>query len=159
MTELAAIRSDIIEGRCPVLLDLADAALALDLSPKTVEAQFDNMVMAPGRDGDRCLIRAAEVRVVLLANRPKSAPVVERVCKSCGDPLPAGARRFCSPLCARMTPTARAAYLVNRASKSPAFLPSFQTPNFAEPAAREQSGIPATSVAQPTQNSLYGASA
>src|SRR5438094_8856756 len=108
--ELADIRQSFIEFKVPVLLDAAEAAIPLDLTEQQVRNRFDNYVMV----GERYLVRTVEIRLALLAMKPKSvAPRTERVCRSCRAPLPAGKSRFCSPRCSRMTPTARAALLAN----------------------------------------------
>lgn len=60
--------------------------------------------------GDRCLMRAAEVRPLLLAMRPKEAPKPERLCFVCDVPLEPGLRRFCSKAHERMSLSARARY-------------------------------------------------
>jgi predicted nucleic acid-binding Zn ribbon protein len=102
--DLAEIRQDIIGGRCPVLMDAADAAIALDRSAHSVREDFDNMVMA----GDRWLVRAAEVRDILVAMQPKPKAPAPRLCLSCEEPLQLRQRRFCSTRCSELTPTGRA---------------------------------------------------
>jgi len=127
-SELGELRRQIIARTVPVLMDAADVAVALDISEHAVWERFDNMVMA----GDRCLVRAEEVRAAVLAMRPKPAPkIVVALCLSCGDALPPGTRRFCSPRCARLTPSGRARLLAERAQRRAAEMAVIPQPPFA----------------------------
>jgi hypothetical protein len=128
--ELGQLRRSIIEGTCPVLLDAFDVAVALDISERAAVDRFDNMVMA----GDRWLIRAAEVRPLLLAMRPvPEPPKPERRCYVCDVELQPGQRRFCSPAHAAMTLNARARYREKMASKNSRVSLGFSDPLSAKP--------------------------
>jgi hypothetical protein len=129
--ELGQLRRSIIEGTCPVLLDAFDVAVALDISERAVLDRFDNMIVA----GDRWLIRAADVRRLLLAMRLKpEPPKPERRCSVCDLDLQPGQRRFCCPAHAAMTLNARARYREEMAFKNPRVSLGFSTPLFAETA-------------------------
>jgi hypothetical protein len=110
--DLGELRRQVRNRAVPVLMDAADAAVVLDISVHAVLERFDNMVMA----GDRYLVRAEEVRGALPA--PVSRPVAALACLSCGEPLPTGARRFCSPRCARLTPSGRARLLEGKGANA-----------------------------------------
>lgn len=115
--ELRELRRDIVDGQCPVLLDAAEVAVVLDTSERAVWERFDNLVMA----GDRCLIRAAEVRPLLVAMRP-AAPIrpPQRRCLVCDDALKPGQRKFCCTVHAEMSLTARVRYREQKlASENP----------------------------------------
>ena len=105
--ELGEWRRSIIAGDCPVLLDADEVATVLDITERQARERFANCIVAG--DTNRHLIRAVEFRAELLAMRApyRPAPVVTvTTCKSCGGPLPIGARRgtrFCGKRCADMT--------------------------------------------------------
>jgi hypothetical protein len=134
MADLSQIRKAIVDRDVPVLMDAAEVVTALDIPLRRVWETYENYVMDDGSATPRYLVRSFEVRTALLAMRPVRLVDLEvRRCRSCEAPLPPGARRFCSPRCARMTPTARAAYLENRASENPSVSAVVSTSDFPKP--------------------------
>jgi hypothetical protein len=110
--ELGELRRSIIARDCPVLMDAGEVAVILDITERQARDRFENCIVAG--DTNRHLIRTVEVRQALLAMKSpyRAAPIViVTTCKSCGGPLPVGARRgtrFCGTRCAKMTPSQRA---------------------------------------------------
>jgi hypothetical protein len=129
------LRRSIIAGDCPVLLDADDVATVLDITERQARERFTNRIVAG--DTNRHLIRTVEVRAVLLAMRApyRPAPIVTvTTCKSCGGPLPIGARRgtrFCGKRCADMTPSQRARLRQIDLSENSAETLTFETPTAA----------------------------
>src|SRR5215813_4777128 len=118
--DLSQIRRAVLGHEVPVMLDVEEAANALDMSVTAARNRFADWSVC----GDRYMVRAAEVRAALRAMKPsgKIFRMVERACRSCRGPLPAGARRsqrFCSKRCKDMPPNARAALLQKQASENP----------------------------------------
>jgi endogenous inhibitor of DNA gyrase (YacG/DUF329 family) len=117
--ELSQIRRAILDHEVPVMLDVEEAAIALDMSVTAARNRFADWSVC----GDRYMVRAAEVRAALRAMRPAKAPpaAAVRPCLSCRGPLPVGSRRsrrFCSKRCSEMTLTARAALASKSASEN-----------------------------------------
>lgn len=125
--ELRELRRVILWNQCPVLLDAAEVAVVLDISERAVWERFDNLVMA----GDRCLVRAAEVRPLL---RPKRLTVAhpQRRCLVCDKPVQ---RKFCCTAHERMSLTARVRYREQKlAEENARFSAGVSDPRVAEPA-------------------------
>jgi hypothetical protein len=145
--ELGEMRRSIIAGDCPVLFDADEFAIVLDMTERQVREQFENRIVAG--DTSRHLIRAVEVHAALLAMRApyRSAPIVTvTTCKSCGGPLPLGARRgtrFCGPRCAKMTPSQRARLAEKTASPNSAETLGIETATGAIAGAAMGVGAPA----------------
>jgi hypothetical protein len=163
MSDLADLRRGFIDGSVPILVEASEAAVVLDISERAVWERYDNAIVARGSrpaDLDRHLVRSSQVKLALLAmKRPfqTAKPAPAKVCLSCGDPLPAGARRstrFCSKRCSGMTPSARASLREKRALENPAFSLALDAPHSAKAgvvmAGTTWGALPATPFDAPT---------
>src|SRR5262249_62283070 len=79
--DLSQIRRAVLGHEVPVMLDVEEAAIALDMSVTAARNRFADWSVC----GDRYMVRAAEVRAALRAMKPsgKIFRMVERACPSC----------------------------------------------------------------------------